>query len=234
MTLFDASKWEEARYVVEEVLPKVAVAVADIEGVLVGGTALAWHLRHRPSFDLDILVSSEFDEGEVSDCLTTGADTFEGLFRAPSRIAARIDGVTVQIWKSSTPQVPVKTGPLVSGMRLASLPDLFALKLRAVRGRAALRDYIDIATLIQEVMSLEDGLRAYAMRYGLFLIYDDLSDVLSTLTPPPRDLPPDPLFDDLAPPVLETVHQAASRALRWITGHDCADGFSGEEPKSPR
>ncbi len=218
----------------EEVWPKVAGVVAEIEGVLVGGTALAWHLRHRPSFDLDILATTEFDESQAAEGLSAVADTFEQLTKAPNRLAARIDGVTVQIWKSSAPQTAVKTGPLVSGMRVASLPDLFALKLRAVRGRAALRDYVDIAALMERAMTLEDGLRAYAIRFGLFLIYDDLRDVFSVLTPPPRDLPPDPRFGDGAPQVLETVHQAAARALQWITERDCDGDAPGEPPQSPR
>lgn len=69
-------------------------------------------------------------------------------------------------------------------MPLASLADLFDLKLRNVRSRPYIRDYYDIAILMERVMSLEDGIRAYAHRFGYFLIYEDLSDLLSALMAP--------------------------------------------------
>ena len=210
--------WDDSKRTLERVLPKVAAATKDIEAVLVGGTALAWQLEHRASSDLDVQAMEEFDERALADRLASEADSCEVLKAAPNVVVARVDGVKVEVWKSSTRQRAVEEGPTVLGLRLASLPDLFALKLRAVRNRAQLRDYVDIATLLG-VMTMQDGLRAYALRFGLFLIYDDLYDVFSVLTPPPGDLPPDPLLDPIKEGVLKTVHLAAEQALDWITGH---------------
>lgn len=208
--------WEDSKRTLERVLPKVAAATSSMNAVLVGGTALAWQLEHRASSDLDVQTLEEFDEQALADRLVAEADSCEVLTTAPNIVVARVDSVKVEVWKSSTRQTTIEDGPIVLGMRLASLPDLFALKLRAVRNRAQLRDYVDIATLMG-VMTLEDGIRAYALRFGLFLIYDDLFDVFSVLTPPPSDLSPDPLLDPRKDTVLNTVHVAAEQALAWIT-----------------
>lgn len=225
------STWEDARGRIEALLPRIAAATARIGGVMIGGTALAFHLEHRPSFDIDIQVLEDFDEREVEDRLVISGGC-ERLAIGPNRLAVTVDGVKVEVGKSSTPQRLITAGPVIAGMPTASLPDLFALKLRAVRNRAQLRDYIDLAALTEN-MAFKEGIRFYAMRYGLYLVYDDLSDVFSVLTPPPVDIPPDPLFDHMRTQVLETVHTAAERALRWVTGNGM-DGSSGKTPGQPR
>lgn len=208
--------WVDIKPALEWALPFVAAATADLGGVLVGGSALAWQLEHRASFDLDVQMPAEFDEAGVAECLGAQCRPFEILRSRPSVLVGRLDGVKVEVWRSSVPQEQIEEGPVVLGMPLASLADLFALKLQTVRSRAQLRDYIDIAALTQ-VMGMENGIRAYAMRYGHFLIYEDLCDVFSFLTPPPRDLPPDPPFEDMRDSVLRAIHLAAEATLLWLT-----------------
>ena len=208
--------WVDIKPALEGALPFVAAATADLGGVLVGGSALAWQLEHRASFDLDVQMPAEFDEAAVAECLGAQGRPFEILSSRPSVLVGRLDGVKVEVWRISVPQEQIEKGPVVLGMPLASLADLFALKLQTVRSRAQLRDYIDIAALTQ-VMGMENGIRAYAMRYGHFLIYEDLYDVFSFLTPPPRDLPPDPPFEEIRDSVLRDIHLAAEATLLWLT-----------------
>ena len=218
---------------VEALLPKAAAATGPVGGVLIGGTALALQLRHRPSYDLDILTLDDFDGRAVADRLADLADFFHELTVEPNAVRVLVDGLDVQVWKTGDGDVPVETGPTMLGMRLASLPDLFALKLQAVRHRAQFRDYLDIETLLREVMCLEDGLRAFAIRYGLALDDPALFHVLEQISPPPEDLPPDPMFDQERDRVLETLHVAAEEALRWLTGSG-TDSLSGSVPDRPR
>ena len=225
--------WGDTKPTLERVLPAVAAVTARLGGVLVGGTALAWQLEHRASFDLDVQMPGEFDEQAVAAHLGDRGRSFELLMARPSVLVGRMDGVKVEVWRSSAPPEQIEDGPTVLGMPLASLPDLFALKLQTVRSRAQMRDYVDIAALT-EVMGMENGIRAYAMRFGHFLIYDDLYDVFSVLTPPPGDLPPDPPFEGIRDRVLETVHLAAEAALEWLTEHNRVAGSPGDEPGSPR
>ena len=227
-------EWTEVKADLEALLPKVAAATTDVGGVLVGGTALALQLQHRASFDIDILAARDFRAQAVLSRLESQSDTFVTEQVGINSVAATLNGIRVEVWKPRDRQTPVEDGPVIMGMQLASLPDLFALKLRAVRNRAQLRDYFDIATLIDRAMSLQDGLRAYAARYHLYLVYEDLYDVLSVLTPPPRDLPADAPFDRHREKVLRSVHLAAENAIGWLTQRSKVAGAEEKSPDSPR
>ena len=117
---------------------------------------------------------------------------------------------------------------------MASLLDLLALKLRAVRNRAQLRDYVDIAALIDHGIGLMEGIRAYAARSHLFLIHEDLHDVFSVLTPPPDDLPMDVPLEEARGRTLESVHLAAQETIRMFTRHTGLDPTRGNSPEQPR
>lgn len=218
---------------VEALLPKVAAATAEIGGVLVGGTVLALQLQHRPSYDLGVLTLADFDSRAVADRLAESADFFHEVMVEPNGVRVLVDGLDVQVWKSEDGDVPVETGPIVSGMRLASLPDLFALKLHTVGRRAQFRDYLDIETLTRRVMSLEDGLRAFAIRYGLTLDDPAVPHVLEKLAPPWPDFPPDPTFDHERDRVMDALRRAAEEALAWLS-RSGTDDCSGEAPGRPR
>lgn len=225
--------WEHTRAAIEAVLPKVAAVTAPLGGVMVGGSAIALQLQHRASFDIDVLMLEGFDSAQIARRFYETANSFIEGQVTPHVFAGNIDGVEVGVWKSSDYQVPIESGPEFGGMPVASLPDLFAMKLRTVRARPQVRDYFDIAVLMDRVMPLEDGVRAYARRYGLFLIYDDLADVLSVLTPPPRDLQPDPLYAEVKDDILPRIAEAADRVCQWLTEND-GNRQTGNPPPKPR
>ena len=219
---------------IRSILPKVAAALGEVNGVLVGGTALALQLRHRVSFDIDIQVLEDFNPQTLLDRLRSLVGALDVQHLDRSSLVATVDGVKVEMWRSRVRQTPIEDGPVVDGMRLASLPDLFALKLRAVTSRAQLRDYVDIAVLTERVMSMRDGIRAYAARFHLFLLYEDLADVLAALTVPPRNIPLDPMFEYAREDTLERVQAAAEDALGWLVGRNGTDRSAGDEPDAPR
>ena len=51
------------------VWPTLAAATRGLDGSLVGGTAPAIHLRHRPSFDLDFMTLGSFSGARVAQSL---------------------------------------------------------------------------------------------------------------------------------------------------------------------
>ena len=225
--------WEHTREAIERVLPKVAAVTEPLGGVMVGRSAIALQLEHRASFDVDVLMLNDFDSQQVAGRLAAAADSYtEGQVTA-GVFVGMVDGVKVEVWKTSEWQVPVASGPVVLGMPLASLSDMFALKLRNVTSRPFIRDYYDIAVLMDRVMPLEDGIRAYAHRFGRFLIYDDLSDLVSALAMPLDHLIPDPLYADDADAVIQSVHLATARAIRWLTDGNGTEQ-TGTPPRSPR
>ena len=139
--------------------------------VLYGGTALALRLGHRSSVDFGFFSSETLDVDALLElpCLAGG----EVLQREP-------DTLTVST-KPSGHQRPVKasffggvdTGRVGEPQRtddrvvlVASLLDLFGMKLKVLLQRVAARDYLDLAAILRSGIPLEDGLGAAAALYG--------------------------------------------------------------------
>ena len=88
-------------------------------------------------------------------------------------------------------------------MRVASLPDLLAMKLDLIMYRPKLRDYIDLAAIDNSgLLRLEDGMRLHMERYGTGLqsrVHDHIVDLLEN----PQNLAADRVFAAQAPRVLD-------------------------------
>ena len=139
--------------------------------VLYGGTAVAIRLGHRASVDFDFISSEPLDFDELFALpFVRNADVLE---RDPATL-------TVSTPRAET-AAPVKVsffGELDMGrvghpertedgvMRVASVLDLFATKLKVLLQRIAARDYLDIAAILESGVPLEDGLGAAVTLYG--------------------------------------------------------------------
>ena len=156
------------------VWPKVAEAVAGTGGVLMGGTAVAIHLRHRTSVDLDVMSLEAFSGRMVADRLERLSSDVQIEDAAESCLRAIVDGVLVDVFRalgteeaSPDEMSMIQHGPVIDGMAVGSLPDLLATKLDVVMHRPKLRDYIDLAAIdAQTPYSLEDGLAFHQRRFG--------------------------------------------------------------------
>lgn len=185
------------------VWPVLAQAVRGLDGLLMGGTALTIHLRHRTSFDLDYMTAGSFSgESLVGQFVQLAPDKqIETLSAGTDALDVRINGVAVQIfWPQPRPEVGhlrVLGAPIqVSGMSVGSLPDLLAAKLDVILLRPKLRDYIDIKAIDElSPYSLEDGILFHMRRYGTTTASRDLSRIVDLLEDP-GPLQPDRVFDD--------------------------------------
>ena len=186
----------------------LADAVDDIDGSLVGGTALTIHLQHRTSFDLDFMTHESFSGTELFAALR-GTATHAVLARAePNRTHAVIDGVAVEVFAAPTrgehPGHVHQLQPpsVVAGMRVASLADLLAMKLDVIMYRPKLRDYIDLAAIDNSgLLRLEDGMHLHMKRYGTDPQSSFLDRIIDTLEDPGY-LAADRVFASHAPRVL--------------------------------
>ena len=153
----------------------VAAAAHRCGGVLMGGTALAIHLRHRVSMDFDVFTVDDFYHPAVVDVLRSGGHTYDAYMVRHNSVNVSLDGVMVQILRDSPdPQAPftpvrqIAPPSEVCGMPVASIQDAFASKLNAVRHRRAPRDLLDIHTVDASTgCKIEDGLRLHRIRYGI-------------------------------------------------------------------
>jgi len=119
--------------------PSVA-SVAPADAVLMGGTALAIHLHHRVSRDLDIFTTDEFDPDEIEARLRR-----LGLFATTLKGEGTLNGVfneaKVQfLWARG--QCTLEAPTPVAGLPIGSLSDLFATKLKVIADRGELRELL--------------------------------------------------------------------------------------------
>lgn len=132
---------------------------------LMGGTALAVHLRHRMSLDLDFFTEDSFDIDSLSRSLSElgpfvetqlAAGTLNGLF-----------GSTKIQFLEATNQTQLEDPIIFAGIRVASLTDIFASKLKVIADRGAIRDYYDLMVIERETdLRVEDGLGFFVSRYN--------------------------------------------------------------------
>lgn len=150
-----------------------------------GGTAVAVHLGHRESRDLDFFFSENVDLAALKAKLeglgfvTTYSDegTLRGLYSETK----------IEIFDAS--KLKLLTKPiLIAGLYVGGLQDLMAMKLKVMGERGEKRDYFD-AKAIDEAgeVSVEEGIELWIERYKvdvtgsalrhLYLAMGNLDDV---------------------------------------------------------
>ena len=198
------------------VWPKAAKAAVACRGMLVGGTAVTVHLRHRVSEDIDILAPSRIDAAGVRLLLEGEAEeSFTMIGFSSHEVHALVDGVSVHVFEDPNEDsrtgemVLLQEGPTIDGMPVASLKDLLALKLDLIRWRSTLRDLIDLAAI--DHMSghrLEDGLAYWQEKFGAEWDNAALDQLVFKLRfPSAKDA--DPLFDDARDDVVAYLKKRA-------------------------
>ncbi len=121
--------------------------------VLVGGSALALHLCHRQSEDLDFFTYDEgFDMGEILGFLHK-FDNVEIISQSDRQIDVLIDGVKVTFFDARWSFLkPFE----ITRFNLASIESIAAMKVNTLFLRAKYRDYYDLYYISKEQMSLRD------------------------------------------------------------------------------
>lgn len=129
---------------------------------LVGGTALALHLGHRESIDLDFFSPDDFSletlKKEISSIgrytLTDETDgTLDGM----------LDGVKITFLRYEYPLLY----PLVDsdGVKLADERDIAAMKIDAISSRGSRKDFIDLYFLLKKY-PLSEILSFFEQKYS--------------------------------------------------------------------
>jgi hypothetical protein len=137
---------------ISDVVPAVAY--------LAGGTAIAVHLHHRTSRDLDFFLRQPVDLDRLVAALQQrGRLAVEQFDAEPGRqtLNAYLDRTKLQFLEASSlhllePLVPV------AGLQVAGLGDLLAMKLKVIRDRGELRDYYDLLVIERHGRRAEEGI----------------------------------------------------------------------------
>jgi hypothetical protein len=160
---------------VRKILPRDTAATWDVIAPLVppgaylgGGTAIAVHLGHRVSRDLDFF----FHHGSVDLDELTRRLSAAGPFAVTERAAGTLNGVfsatKVQFLHADEgcPQHLLEPPQEVDGLCIAQLSDLMAMKLKVVGDRGELRDYFDLMIIEQRAgRMVDEGLALFVERF---------------------------------------------------------------------
>ena len=135
-----------------------------------GGTAVAVHLHHRMSADLDFFFHhSSVDLDGLAEQLA-GLGSFAITRRSPGTLRGLFAGTKVEFLHADEvrPQVLLREPSEIAGLRVASLEDLMAMKLKVIGDRGEARDYFDVMRIDEQgAVTLEDGIALFLERYEL-------------------------------------------------------------------
>jgi predicted nucleotidyltransferase component of viral defense system len=143
---------------------------------LVGGTNLSLRFGHRISEDLDLFANEAYESEDITRSLL---DLFPGeitiVEQRTHTLLMYIQTVKVDIVLHRYPYLqPIET---VEGIRLASVPDIIAMKLNAITRRSTKKDFFDIAELLEHY-SLQEMLQFFTDKYAA----TDIGFVVRSLT----------------------------------------------------
>jgi Nucleotidyl transferase AbiEii toxin, Type IV TA system len=130
---------------------------------LAGGTALALHLGHRRSRDFDFFRAKEFLPQELGSALR-GTGELQVLQQARGTLSVMLYGVPTSFFQYDYPLLrPLHESPW--GLPVADAEDIAAMKLSALAGRGARKDFVDLYVYAQEVAPLEQVFERFREKY---------------------------------------------------------------------
>ncbi len=151
-----------------------------------GGTGVAVHLGHRTSRDLDFFFHRPVDLDELTG-LIDGLGDFAVTREAEGTLKGLFGATKLEFFDASALDLLAEPRT-ISGLKVASLHDLMAMKLKVLAERGEMRDYFDVMAIDEQgSISVEEGVELYMRRYGidasddalphLYRAMGDLSDV---------------------------------------------------------
>lgn len=155
----------------KRILPRLSFLKKD-NFYLAGGTALALHLGHRTSLDLDFYTRSHFDAVSLYQRTERvfGEDAVLTL-KEEDTLFCKVFGVDVSFFRYKYPLV--KKTVEYDGVTIASKEDIAAMKLIAVFQRPAKRDYVDVFYLLK-IFTLGEMFSFVKKKYPNFNSYHAL------------------------------------------------------------
>ena len=132
---------------------------------LAGGTALTVRLLHRVSQDLDIFLERTEDLSSLWEAIVT-AGTALATQRDDHTINCMFNGTRLQVLDASSQKMVGRTS-VVAGLRIASIEDIMAMKLKVIIDRGELRDYFDLMAIEEQAsLPVEEGIPLSITRYA--------------------------------------------------------------------
>lgn len=135
------------------------------DAYLAGGSALALYYGHRYSVDFNLFSSVPFDPKQLSKTLSSLGPFVEEVAKGVSLIGT-FRGTKMSYFHYRYPLVKPTTR--YRNVNVAHPHDIAAMKLVAITDRGTKKDFVDLYTLTQRGVSLENMFQFYDKKYGLF------------------------------------------------------------------
>lgn len=147
-------------------LDRVATLAEARSLYLAGGSAVAFHLAHRRSADLDLFsTTAELDLDAVRRALLS---VFPDLtVRASSDVTLKVVAADAALDVVRYPYPPLEApGAGPGGFPVAGLRDLAVMKLAAIANRGIRRDFWDLFVVARSGLPLAGMLPDYVLKFG--------------------------------------------------------------------
>jgi Nucleotidyl transferase AbiEii toxin, Type IV TA system len=138
------------------------------QAYLGGRTAIAVHLGHRVSRDLDFFFHQHSIDLDDLASRLSAVGPFAVTERSPGTLNGLFSSTKVQFLHADEgrPQHLLEQPQETDGLRIAGLSDLIAMKLKVVGDRGELRDYFDLMTIEQRTgRTADEGLALFVARF---------------------------------------------------------------------
>jgi hypothetical protein len=133
---------------------------------LAGGTAVALHLGHRRSVDLDWFNPEFPDPAGLAEEIREHGIRFVTEQIATGTLHGTVRGVRVSLIRYRYPMLAdVRSWP--GGIHIAARADLAAMKLLAIAQRGSKKDFVDLFALGKRANSLQRMLTWYRDKYSV-------------------------------------------------------------------
>ena len=150
----------------KRLLRRLGPAVSAQEFYLGGGTALAVHLGHRRSIDLDWFTHNmPFEPLDLAHRLSAGGLEVRDAQTQRGTLHATIRNVRVSFIEYGYPLLKPPVEWPAYKCRLASIEDIACMKLSAVAQRGSKKDFVDVHALCTRFRPLGELIALYRARY---------------------------------------------------------------------
>jgi len=140
----------------EECLPKKGWKIlyglrdmlAKYRAILAGGTALALHIGHRISIDLDFFTNINFNVESLILEIRRKGYSFRIISEGEGYLIVNLDGMKVSIFKYDYPFLEKQI--VYKGVNVAGILDIASMKVIAISQRGTKRDFVDLFFILQD------------------------------------------------------------------------------------
>jgi hypothetical protein len=135
---------------------------------LAGGVAVACAYGHRISLDLDLFVPHDFDPERLEERLAAAVDDVRITGRARGTLHLEVGGIPTSVLAYRYPMLAPAEERAGLAVPVASAEDLACMKLSAVAGRGAAKDFWDLQVMLEHGVAggrLAELLEAYARKF---------------------------------------------------------------------